>query len=138
MSIAIPPRIIGYARESLCSQLCLAAEDIAEGIHEWTHRHPERYAEPVERFDRIRGLLELIGWADTSPEQSITVTAPREQVTLIEALTAQLATEQDMMEEDRGLRDAERQIKKAKRRARQIKKFLANAQTANRDAAQWV
>jgi hypothetical protein len=138
MSITIPPRIIGYARESLCSQLCLAAEDIAEGIHEWTHRQPERYAEPVERFDRIRGVLEFVGWADTNPQQPIAITAPRDQVTLIEALTAQLATEQDMMKEDRGLRDAERQIKTAKRRARQIKKFLANAHAANGTAAQWV
>lgn len=134
-SIVIPPRIIGYARESLCSQLGLAAEDIGEGIHEWGHRHPERYAEPVERFDRIRRLLEFVGWADANPRQPITVTAPRDQMTLIDALMAQLAVERDMMEEDRGLRDAERQIKTARRRAREIEKFLADVRGATADAA---
>jgi hypothetical protein len=64
-TITIPARIVRVLRESLHSQLGMAAEDIGQASHEGGRRCPHLYAEPVERFDRTRALLDLMGWKET-------------------------------------------------------------------------
>jgi hypothetical protein len=125
MSITIPPRIVRYAHESLCRQLGMAASDIAEISEDRGYEHGERYAELVERFDRNRGLLDVIGWTRSEAQEAVTISAPRDRATLRQALRAQLELERYMMEEDRRLVGGEQQIEKAKRRAHEIERFLS-------------
>ena len=68
-TITIPARIVRYLREALHSQLGMAAEDIGQANHEGGRLRPVLYAEPLERFDRARALLDLIGWKDETDER---------------------------------------------------------------------
>lgn len=123
----IPARIVGYARESLCRQLGMAAQDIAQVSEEGDREHPERYADPVERFDRTRVLLDLIGWKDAKGGGPATVSLAWDRQTLLAALDSQLEVERDMMDEDPRLAGAERQIRTARWRACEIEGFLSEA-----------
>lgn len=67
-TITIPARIVRYLREALQSQLGMAAEDISQASHEVGQERPVLYVEPLERLDRSRALLDLIGWKDTADE----------------------------------------------------------------------
>jgi hypothetical protein len=64
-----PARIVRYLREALHSQLGMAAEDIGQTNHEGGRLRPILYAEPLERFDHARALLDLIGWKDEADER---------------------------------------------------------------------
>lgn len=67
-TITIPARIVRYLREGLHTRLGMAAEDIGEANHEGGRLRPVLYAEPLERFDHARVLLDLIGWKDKADE----------------------------------------------------------------------
>lgn len=111
-------------RESLCSQLGLVAEEIGEVTHEWGHRRPERYTKPMARFDRIRGLLDLIAWTPSDAEQAVTIITARDRETLRHALRLQLETEWDMLDVEPDVTGAPGQVEKAKRRIEEIEQFL--------------
>ena len=134
-TIIVLPQILGYARESLCRQLGQAADDIAQISEARGYEHGERYAEPLQRFDSTRALLELIGWTDREHREVVTISGSRERATLRQALRAQLEIERDMMGEDRDLAGAERQIRTAKRRAREIDSFLSEVRAASKGDA---
>jgi hypothetical protein len=130
-TISIPPQIIGYTRESLCRQLGQAADQIAQISEARGCEHGERYAKPIQRFDRIRALLELIGWTDREDREVVRISRPRERATLRQALRAQLRIEREMAMENPNLIGAKRQIKIAKRRIREIESFLSELRVAS-------
>jgi hypothetical protein len=124
-TITIPARIVRYLREALHSRLGMAAEDVGQVSHEGGRAKPDLYAEPIERFDRARALLDLIGWKDEVDEAPATINLAGHRQTLLDALRAQIATEHDMAGEDRSLKGADEQIACARRREADIEQFLA-------------
>jgi hypothetical protein len=126
-SITIPARIVRVLRESLHSQLGVAAEDVAQANHEGGRERPELYAEPVERFDRTRALLDLMGWKDVEGEGPAIVNFAVHRRTVLAALESQLQVERNAMEDDPKLKGAKEQIACAGRRAREIVLFLSVA-----------
>lgn len=126
-TITIPARIVRYLREALHSQLGMAAEDISEAGHEVGQARPVLYAEPLERLDRSRALLDLIGWKDTTDEGPAMINLIGHPQMLLRALRAQLVAERDMSSEDTTLKGAEKQIARARRRAADIEQFIALA-----------
>jgi hypothetical protein len=126
-TITIPARIVRYLREALHSQLGMAAEDISEASHEVGQERPMLYVEPLERLDRSRALLDLIGWKDTAEEGPATINLIGHRQMLLRALQAQLIAERDMSREDTKLKGAEKQIECARRRGADIEQFIALA-----------
>lgn len=126
-TITIPARIVRYLREALHSQLGMAAEDISEASHEVGQERPVLYVEPLERLDRSRALLDLIGWKDTADEGPATINFIGHRQMLLRALEAQLTAEHDMSQEDTTLKGAEKQIACARRRGADIAQFIALA-----------
>jgi len=134
-TITIPARIVRYLREALHSQLGMAAEDIGQANHEAGKLRPLLYAEPLERFDRTRALLDLIGWKDETDERPAIVNLVGHRQTLLTALQAQVEMEREMVRDDPTLKGAEQQIACARRRVADIEQFLAlaGATLAERD-----
>jgi hypothetical protein len=134
-TITIPARIVRYLREGLHSQLGMAAEDIGQANHEGGRLRPVLYAEPLERFDRTRALLDLIGWKDETDEGPAAINLVGHRQALLSALQAQVETEREMTRDDPTLRGAEKQILCARRRVADIEQFLAltGATLAERD-----
>jgi hypothetical protein len=126
-TITIPARIVRYLREALHSQLGMAAEDIGQASHEGGRVKPTLYAEPLARFDRIRALLDLIGWKDETGETPAIVNFVTHRPALLAALQAQLETERSMSDDDPSLKGAEKQIACARRRTADLEQFLALA-----------
>lgn len=124
-TIIIPPRIVRYAHESLCRRLGEAASDIATLSEARGYEHGEQYAEPVDRFERNRELLDLIGWISKEAQEVAIITTPRHRVTLRRALRAQLEIERWMTEEDAKMAGSKEQIERARRSAEEIEQFLA-------------
>jgi hypothetical protein len=90
---------------------------------------PVLYAEPLERFDQTRALLDLIGWKDEPDEGPAIVALADHRPALVAALQAQLQTERNMTNEDPALKGAEKQIACARQRFAEIEQFLASAKT---------
>jgi hypothetical protein len=134
-TITIPARIVRYLREALHSQLGMAAEDIGQASHEAGRAKPVLYAEPMERFDRFRALLDLIGWKDETDERPAAINLVGHREALLSALQAQVETEREMTRDDPALRGAGKQIVCARRRVADIEQFLAltGATLAERD-----
>jgi hypothetical protein len=126
-TITIPARIVRVLRESLHSQLGMAAEDIGQASHEAGRRCPHLYAEPVERFDRTRALLDLMGWKETEGDGPATINLATHRLAVLIALEGQLRAERNMMEEDPTLKGGAKQIRSARRRAQEIELFLTVA-----------
>jgi hypothetical protein len=126
-TITIPARIVRYLREALHSQLGMAAEDISQASHEVGRARPVLCAESMERFDRTRALLDLIGWKDTTDEGPATINLVGHRQALLTALQAQLTAERDMTNDDPALEGAKKQIACARRRAADIEQFVALA-----------
>ncbi len=128
-TITIPARIVRYLREGLHTRLGMAAEDIGEANHAGGRLRPVLYAEPLERFDHARALLDLIGWRDEADEGPAIVDLADHRPVLLAALQAQLETERNMTNEDPALKGAEKQIVCARKRVAEIEQFLAIART---------
>lgn len=126
-TITIPARIVRLLRESLHSQLGMAAEDVAQANHEGGRERPELYAEPVERFDQTRALLDLMGWKDVKGEGPAIINFAVHRRTVLAALESQLQAERNAMEDDPKLKGAKEQIAGAGRRAQEIELFLSVA-----------
>ena len=61
----IPAEIVGVVRSALLTQLGHAAATIEDATNTFQkEQHPERFTEPLARFDALRGLLALIGWGN--------------------------------------------------------------------------
>ena len=88
---------------------------------------PVLYAEPLERFERTRALLDLIGWKDETDERPAIVNLVGHRQALLGALQAQVETEREMVRDDPTLKGAEQQIACARRRVADIEQFLALA-----------
>lgn len=58
--------------------------------------HPEWFIEPFRRFDRIRGLLDLIDWPRTDPPAELGVDYEPHRETLLSALQTELQTQRDL------------------------------------------
>ena len=128
-TITIPARIVRYLREGLHTRLGMAAEDIGEANHGGGRLRPVLYAEPLERFDQARALLDLIGWKDELDEGPAIVELADHRPAFVAALQAQLETERNMTNEDPALKGAEKQIACARQRFAEIEQFLASAKT---------
>ncbi len=134
-TITIPARIVRYLREGLHTQLGMAAEDIGQANHEGGRLRPILYAEPLERFDRTRALLDVIGWKDENDEGPAIVNLVGHRLALLSALQAQVETERDMTDDDPALKGAEKQIACARRRVADLEQFLALASVSLGDSA---
>ena len=99
-TITIPARIVRYLREALHSQLGMAAEDIGHASHEGGRDRPVLYAEPLERFDRNRALLDLIGWKDETDEGPAIVNLVGHRPRSWRRYRRKVETERNMIEDD--------------------------------------
>lgn len=125
--ITVPARIVGYLRDSLHTELAIAAEDIGQVSDEGGRRRPELYAEPINRLDCARALLDLIGWKEASSSGSVAIKTAAHRDTVLAALKGRLEAERYLMTDDPRFDGAARQIRNAKRRAREIEHFLVDA-----------
>lgn len=63
----IPAEITQVVRSAVLTELGGAAADIEDAsIGYEKEEHPERFQEPLERFDGLRALLNAIGWANVT------------------------------------------------------------------------
>ncbi len=65
-ALVVPAELVGNLRDGLHAALSFAAEEVTSVIFE-PERSLEMYREPLARFDRVRALLDVIGW-DREPD----------------------------------------------------------------------
>jgi len=64
----IPAEIMRVTRSAVLAELGDTAVEIEEAsISYEREEHPETFAEPFERFDALRSLLDAIGWSNETP-----------------------------------------------------------------------
>jgi hypothetical protein len=106
--LRVPARMVGEARYGLHSVLGQAAQDISvitdrkgrESRGEW-------YREPLERFDRARALLDMLGWGDPGRPTEALVDAREHGWALLKGLEVSLIVGDEDLNEA-GLIDRER------------------------------
>jgi hypothetical protein len=85
--LTVPAEMVGYLRSGLHSGIGDAAETIAQVVGEpGREQHPEWYREPLTHFDRVRALLNTIGWAATDPPAEVSVDLHEHRHAILDAL----------------------------------------------------
>jgi hypothetical protein len=70
-------------------------------------QHPEWYREPLEHFDRVRALLDLIGWDATDTPAEVHIDLHEHQGAILDALRVEMIISDADLEEATAV-DAER------------------------------
>jgi hypothetical protein len=85
--LTLPAEMAEHLRSGLHSGIGDAAETIAQVVVEpGREQHPEWYREPLAHFDRVRALLDLIGWAATDPPAEVSVDLREHRHAVLDAL----------------------------------------------------
>jgi len=85
--LTVPAEMVEHLRSGLHSGIGDAAETIAQVVGEPAReQHPEWYREPLSHFDRVRALLDTIGWAATDPPAEVSVDLREHRHAVLDAL----------------------------------------------------
>jgi hypothetical protein len=119
-TVAIPADVLGELREGLFSLLCDVAGDLDGVFVRPAHKRDRGWVGPVARFDRVRALLDLIGWEQRAPEPDVEVDLCWYGQAVEDALARELDSMRYLAEVDDG-----HQREWATRHAEVIERFLA-------------
>lgn len=124
--ITLPADAISDLRSGLHSALGAATEAIDSVVTmRGREQHPEWYHEPLEHLDRVRALLDRIGWSDTQPATDIQLDVRTHRWALERALENAMKASNDALREA-ALVDRERaQRGEAPKRATTIERAVA-------------
>jgi hypothetical protein len=107
-TLTVPSEMVRYLRDGLHNEIGNAAQAISQVVVQANHdQHPEWYREPLEHFDQIRTLLDLIGWDDTGTPAEVRVDLREHQRAILDALGVEMIVANADMEEADAV-DAER------------------------------
>jgi hypothetical protein len=107
-TLTVPSEMVRYLRDGLHNEIGNAAQAISQVVVEAGHdQHPEWYREPLEHFDQLRALLDLIGWDDTSTPAEVRVNLREHQRAILAALGVEMIVATDDLGEATRV-DAER------------------------------
>ena len=85
--LVVPAEMAEHLRSGLHSGIGDAAETIAQVVAEpGREQHPEWYREPLAHFDRVRALLDMIGWGATDPAVEVSVDLREHRHAVLDAL----------------------------------------------------
>jgi ribosome-binding protein aMBF1 (putative translation factor) len=125
-TLTVPAEMVGHLRKGAYIVLGHAAHAIAQITERPDReRHPERYEEPREHFNRICALLDLIGWGDPEQATDIRVDLREHRWALTEALDEALKIADADMEEADVVDAARAERGQAPKRADTIERVLA-------------
>jgi hypothetical protein len=98
--LTVPAEMAEHLRSGLHSGIGDAAETIAQIASEaGREQHPEWYREPLARFDRVRALLDVIGWSATDPAVEVSVDLCEHRQAVLDALgVAMIVGDADLKE----------------------------------------
>ncbi|HEV3319487.1 MAG TPA: hypothetical protein VG053_07120 [Solirubrobacteraceae bacterium] len=98
--LTVPAEMAEHLRSGLHSGIGDAAETIAQVVGEaGREQHPEWYREPLAHFDRVRALLDLIGWSATDPAVGVSVDLSEHRQAILDALgVAMIVGDADLKE----------------------------------------
>jgi hypothetical protein len=85
--MTVPAEMVEHLRSGLHSGIGDAAETIAQVVGEpGREQHPEWYRESLAHFDRVRTLLDTIGWGATDPAAEVSVDLREHRHAVLDAL----------------------------------------------------
>lgn len=98
--LTVPAEMAEHLRSGLHSGIGDAAETIAQVVGEpGREQHPEWYREPLAHFDRVRALLDLIGWNATDPAVEVRADLSEHRQAILDALgVAMIVGDADLKE----------------------------------------
>jgi hypothetical protein len=86
-TLTVPAQVVTFVRSALHTELGSAAEALAGVVERRGHEdHPEWFAEPLQRHDATRALLDVIGWGNTDQTGDVRVDLCTHRETLTAAL----------------------------------------------------
>ncbi|HTD08633.1 MAG TPA: hypothetical protein VK680_07055 [Solirubrobacteraceae bacterium] len=120
----VPGEVVVALRDGLVCLLAEAALDVDAVAVSAAHLRVGEWGEPVARFDRVRSVLDLIGWEHQEPEPDVEVELCWYGQTVVDALVTELGSMRDLAESDDG-----EQHERATRKAGAIERFLATLES---------
>lgn len=90
-TLVVPPEMVRYLRDGLHNEIDNAAQAISQVVVDaGREQHPEWYREPLEHFDRVRALLDLIGWDETDSSAEVRVDLREHRRAILDALRMEM------------------------------------------------
>jgi hypothetical protein len=71
--VVVPGDVVAMLRGALFLELANVTGDLEPVVSTVAHLRARGWVEPVARFDRVRAVLDLIGWEDRDPELDVEV-----------------------------------------------------------------
>jgi hypothetical protein len=106
--LVVPAEMVPYLREGLHFKIGNAADAISEVVVQLdSQRGAGWHREPLEHFDRLRVLLDHIGWEDSDSPVEAHVDLREHRHAVLEALRVQVLVSEDQLRESARV-DAER------------------------------
>ncbi len=99
-TLVVPAEMVPYLRQGLHFKLGNAADAISEVVVQLdSERGAGWYREPLERFDRLRVLLDHIGWEETDSPVEVHLDLREHRHAVLEALCVQVLVSEDELRE---------------------------------------
>lgn len=134
-TLVVPAELVRSLRGGLHSAFGVAAEEIATlSMEARRERDPDLYRESLAQFDRVRALLDVIGWVEVDPPVEVRFDLREHWQAALEALDNEIGAVKDRVKEAAAV-DAERaergeppKREATIQRARALRKFTAKVQ----------
>jgi hypothetical protein len=123
--LTVPAEILVQLRGGLLEELGFVASDISTAsVRDDRYLYPERLTVPVERFDRHRSLLDVIGWTESNEPAGVDIDLSVHCWALLAALESLLTAERDLADLPPHMAGTDDQQSTAERHVRELEQFL--------------
>lgn len=96
----VPAAVVAHLREGLLSELYNIHEHLDALIIRPERSRRGKWAEPLARLDRVRPVLDLIGWEARDPEPDVELDLHQHRRVMETALSSELETMRDLADTD--------------------------------------
>jgi hypothetical protein len=126
----VPAGMVRFVREGLYEELRLVGEALTDfQARPAEQRRQGWQREPLARLDRIRALLDVVGWTVQEPSREVVIDLRENCWALLEALDHETAVCQGQLENARAEGHSKSRRRRLSRRVRKLREFARKAET---------
>jgi len=128
--ITIPADMVGRVRNSLFGELSSAAQAvIAACERRGREEHPEWFTEGLASFERVRSLLDQVGWAAAKPPEAVRIVAGSFGELLLEAVRGEVEIDDAALKDiQEGRLREPAKVVEIRARAERMREYLASVE----------
>jgi hypothetical protein len=128
--VTIPAEMVGRVRNSLLGELSGAAQAVGTASEQREREeHPEWFTEGLASFDRVRSLLDQLGWVEAKAPEAVRIVVAFYGELLLEALRCEVEIDDAALQDiEEGRLTEPAKVAETKERAERMREYLASVE----------